>query len=161
MFHLKIIKPKKGDSKDFFYTHYLEKKNENFSNIESIKKYLFEKNEFFHYEFALFNNYLRFFDYHFVSNMIAITQKYINSIQHIPEYDIEIISFYTNMSYFFLEIKSYVLAKKYTGFLSTLVNKRIQDISVSQLYKFKILEAITTGKPVQPIIETTKQLGLD
>ncbi|AYY11282.1 hypothetical protein EGX73_15625 (plasmid) [Enterococcus sp. FDAARGOS_553] len=93
--------------------------------------------------------------------MLSIVQKYTVSIQARQEYEVEIISFYTNLSYYFLEKKSLILSKKYFCILDKMISRNIQNISVSQLLKFKFLEAVIQRKPLDPLLEESKKFGME
>lgn len=107
MFSTNSIENTNGESEDLFFRHYTLDNKVSVSNLSVVIKYLFEKETFYHYEFALFNNYLRYFEYSYVINMLSIVQKYTLGIQARQEYEVEIISFYTNLSYYFLEKTKY------------------------------------------------------
>lgn len=161
MFSLNSIENTSGQNEDIFFKHYTAENKVSVSNLSVVKKYLFEKETFYHYEFALFNNYLRYFEYSYVINMLSIVQKYTESIQDRQEYKVEIISFYTNLSYYFLEKKSLILSEKYFCILDKMISRNIQNISVSQLLKFKFLEAVIQRKSLDPLLEESKKFGME
>ncbi len=42
-----------------------------------------------------------------------------------------------------------------------MISRNIQNISVSQLLKFKFLEAVIQRKPLDPLLEESKKFGME
>lgn len=155
------IFPEEPSGNDFFYSHYKSENKDDSLKLEIIKKYLFEKEEFFHYEFTLFNNYLRFFNVELVEKLSKTANKYILKLENIPEYRLERIKFLNNVSYYYLENNKIKEAMSNFNTLNLLVNNNLNDIPMLQLYQYKFLEHIFNGLPLNHLYYEADNLGMD
>ncbi|MGG5350984.1 hypothetical protein IGK06_003423 [Enterococcus sp. AZ142] len=107
---------------------------------------MFEKEEFFHYEFSLFNNFLTYFDDKFISLLLPTVECYLNTVSMISEYKIEKIIFYINLAFNYLN-KNRNLSefKKIFSELSLLIEDNLFDIPILQYYKYELLYSYVRG----------------
>ncbi|WP_301359553.1 Rgg family transcriptional regulator [Enterococcus spodopteracolus] len=145
---------------DFFFEHYSMRDNPTQKDIMRIQKYLFEKEQFFHYEFTLFNNYLNFFNSDFVLILIPTIDKYLDSVNSLVEYQLERITLYINLGYYFFNKNNLNELKRINNILSELMTDHYLKISVEQFYKFKLLSDIATNSLDISKYEGLKKIGL-
>lgn len=115
----------------------------------------------FHYEFALFNNYLANFDTEFVLLMIPTVEKYLNSVNHLHEYHLEGIQFFNNLCSYFYERKDIKILKYLFEKQLKLIQNKEEQLSINELYKIKFFTYILNSKDLTLLFDEMKMLNLD
>ncbi|OQO70352.1 hypothetical protein BH747_06520 [Enterococcus villorum] len=129
-------------------------------DILKIQKYLFEKEQFFHYEFSLFNNFLNYFNPDFVLILIPTIDNYLDSVNDLVEYQLERITLYINLGYYFFYKDNLTELKKINSILKKLVNNYYLQLTVEQLYKYQLLSDVATNNLMMDKYQKLKDIGL-
>lgn len=146
---------------DFFFEHYKIRNNPKQKDILKIRKYLFEKEQFFHYEFTLFNNFLTYFNCEFVLLILPTVNKYLDSVNDIVDYQLERIIFYINLGYYFFDKDELIALRELKSSLTKLVGEHYLKMTLEQLYKYRLLMDIIDNNLVIEEYDKLKKLGLE
>lgn len=130
------------DDQDYFFSHYNYKLgvSQKKHKLEEIQKYLFDKENFFFYEFTLFNNFLHEFNPEYVNYLIPTVNKYIDLIKLIDDYQHEILTFYINISFFYLKKEMDIEATKYFTKIEESTNLALKQVTLFQYARINFVK---------------------
>lgn len=128
--------------------------------IEQIQKFLFEKDQMFHYEFSLFNNFLPYFNSDFIILMMPTTIKYLQTINTKYEYFIENVKYYNNLSTYFYMKRDYNMLEYTYNLQQILVENKREDLPLNEFYKIKFFYYILNSKDLNILFKEMESLEL-